>query len=113
MKARSVSSRIAVSAEEDGDADEVGATAKLYAIARREWRIHCSRIQQAIKPHRAPRAARESGVSDFRIAYGVCRLARVFPAHDAVHHHTHVLVARLDRPPGGLMRSHSMRVGAI
>src|ERR1700679_2983269 len=37
-KARSVSSRMGASVEEEGDAGEVGGTAQLYAIVRVEWR---------------------------------------------------------------------------
>src|SRR5208282_2047731 len=40
-------------------------------------------------------------------------LARAAPSGNSVRHHAHIRVARLDRPPGGLMRSHSMQVMAV
>src|SRR5439155_9595295 len=41
------------------------------------------------------------------------RLAGVVPTLDAVGHHAHVGVASFGRPPGGLVRGHSMCVRAV
>ena len=41
------------------------------------------------------------------------RLARVVPSDDAVLHFGEVGVSGFGRPPGGLIGSHSMQVGAI
>ena len=41
------------------------------------------------------------------------RLMEREPTDDAVAHYRYILIACRDRPPGGCMRSHSMRIGAI
>jgi hypothetical protein len=41
------------------------------------------------------------------------RLAGVGPAEDSVFHHRDVRVTGIDRPPGGVVRGHSMQVCAI
>lgn len=50
---------------------------------------------------------------DKRLTLPLDWLAGLDPAVDAIAHHEDVGVAHLDRPPGGLMTRHSVRVLAV
>lgn len=54
-----------------------------------------------------------AGTPVLGIVHTLNRLMQRGPSRDPIAHHRYILVASGDRPPGGLMRSHSFVIRAI